>query len=130
MLNVTIQNDGRIKIQSECSNTKEMRSNVNLLLALVSSIETEEQTNRKNSNTSNTSSYYLYLNKVDNNNKVEIVRTVRDQLKIDLKEAKDIILAVANGEKMMIMQSFDYSAITSVCESLEKKGCYCEITSN
>ena len=121
MLNVTIQNDGRIKIQSECSNTKEMRSNVNLLLALVSSIETEEQTNRKNSNTSNTSSYYLYLNKVDNNNKVEIVRTVRDQLKIDLKEAKDIVLAVANGEKMMIMQSFDYSAITSVCESLEKK---------
>ena len=130
MLNVTIQNDGRIKIQSECSNTKEMRSNVNLLLALVSSIETEEQTNRKNSNTSNTSSYYLYLNKIDNNNKVEIVRTVRDQLKIDLKEAKDIVLAVANGEKMMIMQSFDYSAITSVCESLEKKGCYCEITSN
>lgn len=130
MLNVTIQNDGRIKIQSECSNTKEMRSNVNLLLALVSFIETEEQTNRKNSNTSNTSSYYLYLNKVDNNNKVEIVKTVRDQLKIDLKEAKDIVLAVANGEKMMIMQSFDYSAITSVCESLEKKGCYCEITSN
>lgn len=130
MLNVTIQNDGRIKIQSECSNTKEMRSNVNLLLALVSSIETEEQTNRKNSNTSNTSSYYLYLNKVDNNNKVEIVKTVRDQLKIDLKEAKDIVLAVANGEKMMIMQSFDYSAITSVCESLEEKGCYCEITSN
>lgn len=130
MLNVTIQNDGRIKIQSECSNTKEMKSNVNLLLALVSFIETEEQTNRKNSNTSNTSSYYLYLNKVDNNNKVEIVRTVRDQLKIDLKEAKDIVLAVANGEKMMIMQSFDYSAITSVCESLEKKGCYCEITSN
>ena len=121
MLNVTIQNDGRIKIQSECSNTKEMRSNVNLLLTLVSSMEAEEQVNRKNSNTSNTSSYYLYLNKVDNNNKVEIVRTVRDQLKIDLKEAKDIVLAVANGEKMMIMQSFDYSAITSVCESLEKK---------
>lgn len=35
MLNVTIQNDGKIKIQSECSNTKEMRSNVNLLLAKV-----------------------------------------------------------------------------------------------
>lgn len=130
MLNITIQNDGRIKIQSECSNTKETRSNVNLLLALVSSIETEEQTNRKNSNTSNTSSYYLYLNKVDNNNKVEIVKTVRDQLKIDLKEAKDIVLAVTNGVKMMIMQSFDYSAITSVCESLEATGCVCEITSN
>lgn len=42
MLNVTIQNDGKIKIQSECSNTKEMRSNVNLLLAVVSSMEMEE----------------------------------------------------------------------------------------
>ena len=130
MLNVTIQNDGRIKIQSECSNTKEMRSNVNLLLAIVSSMETEEQVDKKNSGTSNTASYYLYLNKIDNNNKVETVRTVRDQLKIDLKEAKDIVLTVTNGEKMMIMQSFDYSAITSVCESLEAKGCICEITSN
>ena len=130
MLNVTIQNDGRIKIQSECANTKEMRSNVNLLLAIVSSMEMEEQVSKKNSGTSNTASYYLYLNKIDDNNKVETVRTVRDQLKIDLKKAKDIVLTVANGGKMMIMQSFDYSAITSVCESLEAKGCVCEITSN
>lgn len=130
MLSVTIQNDGKIKIQSECSNTKEMRHNVNLLLAVVSSMEMEEQANSKNPNTSNTNSYYLYLNKIDNNNKVETVRTVRDQLKIDLKEAKDIVLDVANGRKMMIMQSFDYSAITPVCESLEAKGCTCEITSN
>ena len=130
MLNVTIQNDGRIKIQSECSGTKEMRHNVNLLLAVVSSMEMEEQVSKKNSGTSNTASYYLYLNKIDDNNKVETVRTVRDQLKIDLKEAKDIVLTVANGGKMMIMQSFDYSAITSVCESLEAKGCVCEITSN
>ena len=130
MLNVTIQNDGRIKIQSECSGTKEMRSNVNLLLALVSSMEMEEQTNRKNDAKSNGNSYYLYLNKIDINNKVETIRTVRDQLKIDLKAAKDMVLGVASGEKMMIMQSFDYSAITSVCESLEAKGCVCEITSN
>lgn len=33
MLNVTIQNDGKIKFQSECSSTKDMRHNVNLLLA-------------------------------------------------------------------------------------------------
>ena len=46
MLNVTIQNDGKIKIQSECSNMKEMRSNVNLLLALVSSMEMEEKANK------------------------------------------------------------------------------------
>lgn len=99
MLNVTIQNDGKIKIQSECSNTKEMRHNVNLLLAVVSSMEIEEQANRKNSNTSNTTSYYLYLNKIDDNNRVKTVRTVCDQLKIGLKEAKDIVLAVENGEK-------------------------------
>lgn len=130
MLNVTIQNDGKIKIQTECSDVKEMRSNVNLLLAIVSSMEIEEQANRKNSNASNTTSYYLYLNKVDDNNRVETVKTVRDQLKIGLKEAKDIVTAVVNGGKMMIMQSFDYSTITSVCESLEAKGCTCEITSN
>lgn len=130
MLNVTIQNDGKIKIQTECSYVKEMRSNVNLLLAIVSSMEIEEQANRKNPNTSNTTSYYLYLNKIDDNNRVETVKTVRDQLKIGLKEAKDIVSAVENGGKMMIMQSFDYSTITSVCESLEAKGCTCEITSN
>lgn len=39
MLNVTIQNDGKIKFQSECSSTKDMRHNVNLLLAVVSSME-------------------------------------------------------------------------------------------
>lgn len=38
MLNVTIQNDGKIKFQSECSNTKDMRHNVNLLLASVGCI--------------------------------------------------------------------------------------------
>lgn len=43
MLNVTIQNDGKIKIQTECFDIKEMRSNVNLLLAIVSSMETEGQ---------------------------------------------------------------------------------------
>lgn len=130
MLNVTIQNDGKIKFQSECSNTKEMKFNVNLLLGVVQSMEIEEQANSKNSNVSRTPSYYLYLNKIDDNSRVETIRTMRDQLKIDLKEAKDIVLAVANGEKMLIMQSFDYSTITSACESLKAKGCTCEITSN
>lgn len=47
MLNVTIQNDGKIKFQSECSSTKDMRHNVNLLLAVVSSMETEEAVAKK-----------------------------------------------------------------------------------
>lgn len=42
MLNITIQNDRKIKIQAECSDVKEMRSNVNLLLAIVLSMETED----------------------------------------------------------------------------------------
>ena len=130
MLNVTIQNDGRIKIQSECSSTKEMRSNVNLLLALVSSMEMEEKVNKNGSNTSNSPSYYLYLNKVDYNNKLKIVKAIRDTITKDTKEAKDIVEAVANGEKMMIMQSFHHSVIESARESLEEIGCTCEITSN
>ena len=128
MLNVTIQNDGKIKIQSECSNTKEMRSNVNLLLALVSSMEMEEKVNKKNDDKSNGPSYYLYLNKIDINNKVKTIETVRDQLKTDLKDAKDIVLGVKKKKKMMIMQSFDYSAIESVRKSLEAVECTCEIT--
>lgn len=31
MLNITIQNDGKIKFQSECSSTKDMRHNVNFM---------------------------------------------------------------------------------------------------
>ena len=130
MLNITIQNDGKIKIQSECSNTKEMRSNVNLLLALVSSMEMEEKVNKNGSNTSNSPSYYLYLNKVDYNNKLKIVKAIRDTITKDTKEAKDIVEAVVNGEKMMIMQSFHHSVIESARESLEEIGCTCEITSN
>ena len=130
MLNVTIQNDGRIKIQSECSGTKEMRSNVNLLLALVSSMEMEEKANKNGSNISNSPSYYLYLNKVDYNNKLKIVKAIRDTITKDTKEAKDIVEAVVNGEKMMIMQSFHHSVIESARESLEEIGCTCEITSN
>ena len=130
MLNVTIQNDGKIKIQSECSNTKEMRHNVNLLLALVSSIEMEEQANRKNGVASNGPSYYLYLNKVDYNNKLKVVKAIRDTITNDTKGAKDIVEAVANGEKMMIMQSFHHSVIECARESLEEVGCTCEITSN
>ena len=130
MLNVIIQNDGRIKIQSECSSTKEMRSNVNLLLALVSSMEMEEKVNKNGSNTSNSPSYYLYLNKVDYNNKLKIVKAIRDTITKDTKEAKDIVEAVVNGEKMMIMQSFHHSVIESARESLEEIGCTCEITSN
>ena len=131
MLNVTIQNDGKIKIQSECSNTKEMRHNVNLLLAVVSSMETEEAAAKKEANgVPARTSYYLYLNKVEDNNKLSTVKSVSNMANITLEKAKNIVDAVVNGQKMMLMQSYDYNEIESVKSYLEDKGCTCEITSN
>ena len=130
MLNVTIQNDGKIKIQSECSDVKEMRSNVNLLLAIVSSMETEEQTGREVNRTSNGFSYYLYLNFVQNNNKLSTVKEVSEQLNISLQNAKSVIDSVADGEKVLLTQSFDKSFIDKIKKALEDKGCICEITKN
>lgn len=131
MLNITIQNDGKIKIQSECSNTKEMRHNVNLLLAVVSSMETEEAAAKKEANgTPVRTSYYLYLNKVKDNNKLSTVKSVSNMANIALEKAKNIVDAVVNGQKMMLMQSYDYNEIESVKSYLEDKGCTCEITSN
>ena len=131
MLNVTIQNDGKIKIQSECSNTKEMRHNVNLLLAVVSSMEIEEAAAKKEANgVPVRTSYYLYLNKVKDNNKLSTVKSVSNMANIALQKAKNIVDAVTNGQKMMLMQSYDYNEIESVKSYLEDKGCTCEITSN
>lgn len=130
MLNVTIQNDGKIKIQSECSNIKEMRSNVNLLLAIVSSMEMEEKVNKENANTPNKLSYYLYLKKVGINNKINTTKAVSNMTDVSIGKARNIVDAVANGEKMLIMQSFDEHEIESVKEYLESQECVCEITKN
>ena len=129
MLNVTIQNDGKIKIQSECSNTKEMRHNVNLLLAVVSSMEMEEAAAKKEANgVPVRTSYYLYLNKVEDNNRLSTIKSVSNMVNIALKKAKNIVDAVANGQKMMLMQSYDYNEIESAKSYLEGKGCVCEIS--
>lgn len=130
MLNVTIQNDGKIKIQTECSDVKEMRSNVNLLLAIVSSMETEWQTGRKVDRTSNGPSYYLYLNFVQNNNRLSTVKEVSEQLNISLQNAKSTVDSAADGRKVLLTQSFDKSFIDKIKSALEDKGCICEITEN
>ena len=128
MLNVTIQNDGKIKIQTECSDVKEMRSNVNLLLAIVSSMETEGQTGRKVDRISNSPSYYLYLNFVQNNNRLSTVKEVSEQLNISLQNAKSTVDSAADGKKVLLTQSFDKSFIDKIKNALEDKGCICEIT--
>ena len=125
MLNVTIQNDGKIKIQTECSDVKEMRSNVNLLLALVSSMEMEEKANKGPVRTT----YYLYLNKVENDNKLSTARELSAQLNTSLEKAKAIMDASVESGEVLLSQSFDESYIHNMKEALESVGCICRITS-
>lgn len=132
MLNFTVQNDGKIKIQSECANTKEMRHNVNLLLAVVSSMEMEEAAAKKEANgIPARTNYYLYLNKVGDKNKLGVVKSISNMVDISLQKAKNIVDAVVDHQKkMMLMQSYDYNEITPVKDHLEELGCVCEITNN
>lgn len=130
MLNVTIQNDGKINIQSECSNTKEMRSNVNLLLAVVSSMEMEEAVANKEPNgVQGQTNYYLYLDKVEDNNKLSTTRVLAQQLNIPLKRAKEIVDAAATDkhDDIVLSQSPDGSYIATMRDALESVGCICKI---
>lgn len=124
MLNVTIQNDGKIKIQTECSGVKEMIHNVNLLLALVSSIEMEEKANKGPVRTT----YYLYLNNVESNNKLSTARELSAQLNTSLERAKAIMDSSIDGKEIILSQSFDESYINNMKAALESVGCICKIT--
>ena len=132
MLNVTIQNDGKIKIQSECSNTKEMRHNVNLLLAVVSSMEMEEAAAKKEANgVQAQATYYLYLDKIKDSNKLSTTKSLAEHLNIPLKNAKAIVDTVADGRSDVLLdQSLDFDSINNLKDILETvNGCTCRITS-
>lgn len=130
MLNVTIQNDGKIKIQTECSDVKEMRHNVNLLLALVSSMEMEEAAANKEANGIPVqTTYYLYLDKVENNKKLSTVRALSQQLNMPLERAKAIIDTDADDRHgILLSQSPDKNFINAMKDALESAGCICRIT--
>ena len=131
MLNVTIQNDGKIKIQTECSNTKEMRHNVNLLLAVVSSMEIEEAAAKKEANGIPVqTTYYLYLDKVEDNKKLSTVRTLSQQLNIPLERAKAIANTAVHDkhDDILLSQSPDSNYIATIRDALESVGCICQIT--
>ena len=130
MLNVTIQNDGKIKFQSECSSTKEMRSNVNSLLALVSSMEMEEAVAKKEANgIAVQTTYYLYLDKVEDNKKLSTVRTLAQQLNMSTERAKAIVDTAADDKHdILLSQSPDKSYINTMKDALESVGCICRIT--
>ena len=124
MLNITIQNDGKIKIQSECSNTEEIRYNVNLLLAVVSSMEMEEAAAKAAQTT-----YYLYLDKVEDNKKLSTVRTLAQQLNMPIERAKAIVDTAADDKHdILLSQSPDKSYINTMKDALESAGCICRIT--
>ena len=130
MLNVTIQNDGKIKFQSECSSTKDMRHNVNLLLAVVSSMEMEEAVAKKEANGIPVqTTYYLYLDKVEDNNKLSTTRVLAQKLNIPLKRAKEIADAAAADKHndIVLSQSPDSSYIATIGDALESVGCICKI---
>lgn len=130
MLNVTIQNDGKIKFQSECSSTKEMRHNVNLLLAVVSSMETEEAVAKKEANGIVVqTTYYLYLDKVEDNKKLSTVKTLAQQLNMSIERAKAIVDTAADDKHdILLFQSPDKSYINTMKDALESTGCICRIT--
>lgn len=131
MLNVTIQNDGKIKIQSECSNTKEMRHNVNLLLAVVSSMEMEETVAKKESNGIPVqTTYYLYLDKVEKHNWINTVKVLKDHLNIPLERARVIVNTAINDKHndILLSQSFDSNFLATIKDALESVGCICQIT--
>ena len=130
MLNVTIQNDGKIKIQTECSNIKEMRHNVNLLLAVVSSMEMEEAAANKETNGIPVqTTYYLYLDKVEDNKKLSTIRVLSQQLNMPLERAKAIIDTAADDRHdILLSQSPDESFINTMKDVLESAGCICRIT--
>lgn len=129
MLNVTIQNDGKIKFQSECSNTKEMKFNVNLLLGVVQSMEIEESANKDADDITRQAYYYLYLDKVEDNNKLNTTRVLAQQLNIPLKRAKEIVNAAAadKHDDIVLSQSPDGSYIATMGDALESVGCVCKI---
>lgn len=128
MLNITIQNDGKIKFQSECSDAKEMKFNVNLLLGVVQSMEIEEKANKGADGIPVQTTYYLYLNNVESNNRLSTARELSAQLNTSLERAKAIMDSSIDGKEIILSQSFDESYINNMKTALESVGCICKIT--
>lgn len=131
MLNVTIQNDGKIKFQSECSSTKDLRHNINLLLAVVSSMEMEEAVAKKEANgIPIQTTYYLYLDKVEKDNRINTVKVLKDNLNIPLERAKNIVNTAVNDKHndILLSQSSDSNFLATIKDALESVGCICRIT--
>ena len=90
----------------------------------------EEKVNKDDNGIPVQSTNYLYLDKVDDCNKLSTVSTLSKQLNISLKEAKAIAdRAVDDKHNILVASSVDLDFINNVRNALESVGCICRITS-
>ena len=121
MISITIEDNGNVSL-------KTTKGVVETETAATIVIEAMRNLFKPKGDSPVQTSYYLYLNKVEDNNKLSTVKSVSNMANIGLQKAKSIVDAVVNGQKMMLMQSYDYNKIESVKSYLEDKGCVCEIS--
>ena len=110
MLNVTIQNDGKIKLQSECSGLKELKFNVNLLLGVVQSMEIEEAAANKEPISTNQKIL------VDQDRKLLAVKDLKENLDLWLRDAKGYIDSYCAGKKPVLLTGYE-DEVTKVTKS-------------
>lgn len=143
MLNVTIQNDGKIKFQSECSSTKEMRSNVNLLkvvaddkheILLTQSTDLDSISNVRNAletvvyickllmKRQDDGKCDLVLTWVDQNRKLLAVKEVKKNLDIWLRDAKDYIDSYCAGVKTILLTG-NKDEVTKAAKKFDSSEC-------
>lgn len=73
--------------------------------------------------------YYLYLDKVEDNKKLSTVRTLAQQLNMSIEKAKAIVDTAADDKHdILLSQSPDESFINTMKDTLESAGCICRIT--
>lgn len=73
--------------------------------------------------------YYLYLDKVEDNKKLSTVRTLAQQLNMSIERAKAIVDTAADDKHdILLFQSPDKSYINTMKDALESTGCICRIT--
>lgn len=122
MISIIIEDNGEISLKTT-NGTIETEVASTIVVEAMRNLFPQGKDNKKPVRTT----YYLYLNKVDNN-KLSTARELSAQLHISLENAKVIMDSSVEGKEVMLSQSFDESYINNMKEALESVGCICEIT--
>lgn len=123
MIDILIDDDNKVSIK-----TTNGIAETEIAAAVV--VEAMRSLYKPKSDSTVQTSYYLYLKKIAGDNKIDIMNTICNITSCGAITSRNIIDSVINGQKMLIMQSYDYNAIKSLRGSLEELGCTCEVTSN